>query len=66
MIPSQSLSDWSAKCLQQAQTETDPDAQAAFVQLADEFLAIETELEGLTATFEAVSYRKRIFASNMA
>ena len=48
---------WAADCWLQASQDMEPEAQAAFAQLASEFEAIATEIEGLISTFEALTSR---------
>ena len=50
---------WAADCRMQADFDIEPEAQAAFVQLAEEFAAASAEIEGLISTFEAVVRRRR-------
>jgi hypothetical protein len=50
---------WAADCRAQARFKTGPEAQAAFLQLAEEFEATANEIVGLIATVEALSRRKR-------
>ena len=50
---------WAADCWLQATHDRDPQAQAAFTQLAAEFEAIATEIEGLISTFDALTSRRK-------
>ena len=50
---------WAADCSVCASSETEPEARDAYVQLAEEFESISTEIEGLISTFEALMSRKR-------
>jgi hypothetical protein len=49
---------WAADCRAQARFKTEPEAQAAFLQLAEEFEATANEIVGLIATVEALSRHK--------
>jgi hypothetical protein len=67
MIDMQDLKDlirdplaWAADCEAQVRFDIEPDAQAAFRQLAEEFEAAALEIEGLVTAFEAVSKRNRL------
>jgi hypothetical protein len=50
---------WAAECSTHASLETEPEARDAYVQLAEEFESVSTEIEGLISTFEALARRKR-------
>ena len=50
---------WAADCRAQARFRTEPEAQAAFLQLAEEFEATANEIVGLIATVEALNRHKR-------
>lgn len=50
---------WAAECSAYACTETEPEARDAFAQLAQEFVSVSTEIEGLVSTLEALTNRKR-------
>jgi hypothetical protein len=50
---------WAAECSTHAVAETEPEARDAYVQLAQEFESVSTEIEGLISTFEALMKRKR-------
>lgn len=45
---------WAADCRSHSQSVTEPEAKAAFVQLAEEFEAISAETEGLIDTVTAL------------
>jgi hypothetical protein len=49
---------WADDCLARANVEVDPEAKAAFVQLAEEFRAVAAEIEGLVSTYDALVVRK--------
>jgi hypothetical protein len=49
---------WATDCSRQAVLDIDPEAQAAYAQLAEEFDALSAELEGLISGFEALSKRR--------
>ena len=44
-------------CLAAADQETDPEAKAAFLQLAEEFKCLAQEIEGLISTYDALKRR---------
>ena len=50
---------WAAECSTHAVTETEAEARDAYVQLAQEFESVSTEMEGLISTLEALMKRKR-------
>jgi hypothetical protein len=50
---------WAVDCSTRASTETEPEARAAYAQLAEEFESVSAEIEGLISTFEALARRKR-------
>ena len=50
---------WAADSRACANCEHDPEAKAAFEQVADEFEAASAEIEGLVDTFKALVTRKR-------
>ncbi len=50
---------WAADCSAYASNETEPEARAAYAQLAEEFESVSAEIEGLISTFEALTARKR-------
>ena len=58
MSTASELADWAAKCRSAAQSEPDRDARAAYDGLAAEFEAVEAEIEGLMATYEALERRQ--------
>ena len=67
MIDMQDLKDlirdplaWAADCEAQVRFDCEPDAKAAFRQLAGEFEAAALEIEGFVDAFEAVSKRHRL------
>jgi hypothetical protein len=51
---------WAADCEAQAKRDIEQAAQDAFRQLAEEFRAAATEIEGLVSTFEALIRRKTL------
>jgi hypothetical protein len=51
--------DWAVECSTYAVTETEPEARDAYVQLAQEFESVATEIEGLISTFEALTQRRQ-------
>ena len=54
-------------CLAAADRETDPEAKAAFLQLAEEFQGLAQETEGLISTYDAkISQRASSGAENRA
>ena len=50
---------WAADCEAQLDFDIEPEAKAAFRQLAAEFQAAALEIEGLVSAFEAVIRRKQ-------
>jgi hypothetical protein len=52
---------WAADCRIQANFATEPEAQAAFVQLAEEFEFASSEIDGLVNTYEALVRRKTFY-----
>jgi hypothetical protein len=56
--PIQALVEWAFTCQAEADHEVNPEAQAAFQQLAAEFQALADEAEGIISTFEALKDRK--------
>jgi hypothetical protein len=57
MSAASELAAWVAKCRSAADSETNPDAKAAYEGLAAEFEAVEAEIEGLVASFVALQER---------
>jgi hypothetical protein len=57
MSTASELIAWAAGCRAAAESESDPDAKAAYEGLAAEFEAVELEIEGLIASFEALETR---------
>jgi hypothetical protein len=55
--PIQALIDWAFSCRTEADHEANPEAKAAFEQLAAETQALADELEGIFSTFEALKRR---------
>lgn len=53
-------------CLAAADQETDPEAKAAFLQLAEEFKCLTQEIEGLIRTCEALTSRRVAGAESRA
>jgi hypothetical protein len=51
--------EWAADCEAQVGFDIEPEARAAFQQLAEEFEAAASEIDGLIAAFEALSKRRR-------
>jgi hypothetical protein len=45
-------------CLAAAERETDPEAKAAFLQLAEEFQSLAQEIGGLIGTYDALINRR--------
>jgi len=52
------MTAWAATCRTAAESETDPDAKAAYQGLAAEFEAVEAEIEGLVESFETLKARR--------
>ena len=50
--------EWAADCQARAAFDTEMEAQDAFKQLAEEFEAAASEIEGLISTFQALLSRK--------
>lgn len=50
---------WAADCRAQARSVSEPQARAAFIQLAEEFEVAATEIAGLIATVEALGRHKK-------
>jgi hypothetical protein len=51
--------EWAENCRARAELETDPEARSAFNQLAEEFEAVATEIEGLVNTFDVLVDRRK-------
>jgi hypothetical protein len=51
---------WADECRTRAGSEPDPEARAVFTQLAEEFDAAASEIEGLIGAFEAVVGRRKV------
>jgi ferric-dicitrate binding protein FerR (iron transport regulator) len=49
---------WAAECRSAANSEADANARAAYTELATEFEAVGTEIEGLLASLEALQARR--------
>jgi hypothetical protein len=49
---------WAEDCRARVASEPDPEVKAALLQLAEEFDAAASEIEGLITAFEVVSTRK--------
>ena len=49
---------WAAPCRAAAEPEPNADAEAAYQALAGEFEAVESEIEGLVDSFEALKARR--------
>jgi hypothetical protein len=47
--------EWAADCQLRACATSDPEARAAFSQLAEEFASAASEIDGLIGTVEALS-----------
>jgi hypothetical protein len=50
---------WAADCRAQAHFDAEPEARAAFIQLAEEFEGTAAEIVGLIAAVEALGRHKR-------
>ena len=51
--------DWAADCRARALMDIEPEAQAAFNQLAEEFQSAASEIEGLIGAVEALCKREK-------
>lgn len=51
--------EWAADCQTQAGFDIEPEAQAAFRQLAEEFKSAASEIEGLVSTVEVLMKRRK-------
>lgn len=49
---------WAEDCRAQAGFDIEPDAKSAFVQMAEEFEALSTELDALVEGYESLLRRK--------
>jgi hypothetical protein len=58
LVETRPLLEWISACLEKADRDPQPEAKAAFRQLAEEFQLLTEEIEGLISTFEALSRRK--------
>jgi hypothetical protein len=54
---------WAGDCRTQAQFAVEPEARAAFIQLAEEFESISSEIDGLVGSYEAMVRRKTIYGN---
>ena len=61
--PDQDLLSWAVACWTYAKSDREPAAQAALAQLADEFISLSSEVEGLVETFHVLTRRKGSVAS---
>jgi hypothetical protein len=52
------LTTWAEKCRSAADGEDDPEAKQAYQELAREFEAVVTEIDGLLEAFEAIQARR--------
>lgn len=52
--------DWAEECRGYAAKEADPEAKAAYQQIATEFEAVDSEIEGLLAALDALNARHNL------
>ncbi len=58
MSTASELTTWAATCRSAAESESDTVARTAYQELATEFEAVVTEIEGLVEAFEALQARR--------
>jgi hypothetical protein len=54
---------WAADCRMQAHFAAEPEARDAFMQLAEEFESVSSEIDGLVGSYEAMLRRRTIYGN---